>query len=230
MGFFYGFDSTYFYFVIPALIISLLAQVRVKSAFSKFSQIPSSRNISGADAARQVLSSHGVANVRIERVAGSLTDHYDPKANVIRLSESVFDSTSIAAIGVAAHEAGHAVQYAKGYAPIKFRAGIINISRIGSMLSWPIFLMGLVFNFTPLMDIGILLFCALLLFQLITLPVEFNASRRAIQTLGENNILYMEELTGAKKVLSAAAMTYVAAMISSLAHLLRLLVLSNRRR
>lgn len=231
MGFFYGFDSTYFIFVIPALIISLWAQIRVKSAFSKFSQIPSNNNITGQDAARKVLFANGVANVRIERVSGSLTDHYDPKENVIRLSDSVYNSTSIAAIGVAAHEAGHAVQYAIGYAPIKIRAGIINISRIGSVLSWPIFLMGLVFNLVPLMNLGIILFSALLLFQLVTLPVEFNASKRALQSLRNDQILYNdEEIQGAKKVLSAAAMTYVAAMISSLAHLLRLLALSNRRR
>lgn len=230
-GFYYGFDSTYFLFVIPALIISVWAQIRVKSTFTKFSNVGSQQHITGAEAAKKVLFANGVANVSIEHVSGSLTDHYDPKTNTIRLSDTVYNSTSIAAIGVAAHEAGHAVQYATGYTPIKLRSGIIKVSQLGSVLSWPIFFMGLIFDFAPLMNLGIILFSALLLFQLLTLPVEFNASKRALQTLESDRILYEgAELNGAKKVLSAAAMTYVAAMISSLAHLLRLLALSNRRR
>jgi Zn-dependent membrane protease YugP len=218
------------------VILSLWASARVNSTFNKYSSQLSRRRITGADAARRVLSSNGVHDVRIERVAGNLTDHYDPKSNVIRLSDSVYDSTSTAAIGVACHEAGHAVQYAVDYAPIKLRAAIIPITNIGSKLAMPLILLGLLFAFAErysyfFVYLGIACFALSLVFQLVTLPVEFNASRRAINALAEFGILSSEDkVKGAKKVLFAAAMTYVTSFLVSLAQLLRLLALANRRR
>ena len=173
---------------------------------------------------------NGLQNVKIQAVSGSLSDHYDPRGNVIRLSDSVRSDVSVASIGVAAHEAGHAVQYAKGYLPIKIRNTILPIANIGSKLSVPLILLGIILSFEPLVTFGILAFSAVLLFQLVTLPVEFNASKRALATLSENNILQDEELTGAKKVLSAAAMTYVAAVLVSLMQLLRLVLINRNRR
>lgn len=227
-GFYYGFDALYILLIIPAIIIALWAQIRVKTTFSKYSKI--SCNASGADAARRVLESNGVYNVKIERVSGELTDHYDPKTNTIRLSETVFAVNSIAAVGVAAHEAGHAVQYAKGYTPIKLRSAILPLCNIGSNLSVPLILLGLVFSFSFLIDLGIIFFILAIIFQLITLPVEFNASNRAMHAIESNFILTDEiDRKGAKKVLSAAAMTYIAAVIVSLAQLLRFLSISKRR-
>ncbi len=229
MGFYYGFDHYYLVLVLPAIIISLIAQIRVKSTFSKYSKVTA--GTTGANAAEKVLLSHGITNVRIERVSGNLTDHYDPKTNVIRLSDSVYDSHSVAAVGVACHEAGHAVQYAEGYGPIKFRAVIIPACQFGSQFSWIALMIGLIFNFKALIIAGIALFSLVVLFQLVTLPVEFNASRRAISAIRDNHILYNEEeISGARRVLSAAAMTYVAALLTSLAQLLRLLLIFGRRR
>lgn len=227
MPYFYYYSSHLIY-ILPAIIISLIAQMRVKSAFSKYSRVNSS--LTGEQAARKVLQTNGVYDVNIVRVNGSMTDHYDPRSNTIRLSDTVFSVSSVAAVGVAAHEAGHAVQYAKGYKPIKIRAAILPVAQIGSSLSVPLVLLGIVFSFSFLVDIGIAFFIAALLFQLITLPVEFNASRRAIKTISEINILSPEQTSGAKKVLSAAAMTYVASVIMSLMQLLRLLAISGRRR
>lgn len=233
------FDWTYIVFILPAMIFALIASARVNSTFKTYSKQMSSRGMTGADAARAVLSSHGITNVSIEHVAGELTDHYDPKANVIRLSDNVYSSTSTAAIGVAAHEAGHAVQYAVGYAPIKFRVAIIPITNIGSKLSMPLFILGIILGaysevFFNLAYIGIFLFGFVTLFQLVTLPTEFNASSRALQSIKDTGILTSDEITGARKVLSAAAMTYVAALAASLAQLLRLIVIagsrSNRRK
>lgn len=217
----------YLIFVIPALIISLAAQIGVKSAFSRWSRV--SCNMTGADAAMAVLKFHGVTGVAIERVAGELTDHYDPRSNVIRLSDSVYSSCSVAAVGVAAHEAGHAVQYATGYTPIKLRAAIIPVCNIGSQLSMPLVLLGIIFSNAFLINFGIILFCAVLLFQLITLPVEFNASRRAVATVRDGRLLSdPSQLKGVKSVLTAAALTYVAAVITALLQLLRLISLANR--
>lgn len=224
----------YLIFVIPALIISLAAQIGVKSAFSRWSRV--SCNMTGADAAMAVLKFHGVTGVAVERVAGELTDHYDPRSNVIRLSDSVYSSCSVAAVGVAAHEAGHAVQYATGYTPIKLRAAIIPVCNIGSQLSMPLVLLGIIFSNafsigfgTFLINFGIILFCAVLLFQLITLPVEFNASRRAVATVRDGRLLAdPSQLKGVKSVLTAAALTYVAAVITALLQLLRLISLANR--
>ena len=229
MPFYYGIDYYYMVLVLPAILISLFAQIMVKSAFNKYSKQHCS--ITGEAAARRVLEKSGVRNVKIERVAGNLTDHYDPRTNTIRLSETVYDSMTVAAVGVAAHEAGHAVQYAKKYAPIKIRAAVIPATRLGSTLSWPLLLVGLIFNAPLLINVGIILFGLVVLFQLITLPVEFNASARAIDAIKENYLLTNEEhIRGVRRVLSAAAMTYVAALMVSLAQMLRLLLLFNRNR
>lgn len=233
-----GYDTVYditYLLLIPALIFSVAAQIMVKSAFSKYSKAFSSRGLTGKETAEYILRQSNIYDVRIERISGELTDHYDPKSNVIRLSDSVYDSTSTAAIGVAAHETGHAIQYSEGYIPIKVRSAIIPITQIGSKLSMPIVLIGIFLSWGVLVDIGILLYCAVVLFQAVTLPVEFNASGRAIRILRDSDILSENELKGAKKVLTAAALTYVAALASALLSLLRLLLLrgnnsSSRRR
>ena len=236
--YYYGFDFTYLILVLPCIILSIWASTNVNSTFKKYSKQFSSRRITGADAARRVLAANGVSGVRIERVSGNLTDHFDPKTNVIRLSDSVYDASSVAAIGVAAHEAGHAVQYAQSYGPIKLRAAIIPITNFGSKLAMPLILLGILFgvageyNYT-LVYIGIACFGLSLVFQLVTLPVEFNASRRAMAAIETAEILSQEERRGARKTLTAAAMTYVAATAVSLAQILRLLILfggNGRRR
>ena len=238
MPYYYGFDWTYLVIVLPCIILSMWASANVSSTFKKYSDQYSYRRITGADAARRVVSSHGIHNVRIERISGNLTDHFDPKTNVIRLSDSVYDNTSTAAIGVACHEAGHAVQYAQNYVPIKLRAAIVPVTNIGSKLAMPMILLGLVLSFLgnfsyTLVYIGIACFSLSVIFQLVTLPVEFNARRRARQGIEQGQILTDEELKGARKTLSAAAMTYVAATAAAIAQLLRLLILfggSGRRR
>ena len=229
MLFYYGLDYYYLVLVLPAILLMTIAQISVKTTFSKYSQ--KLCNITGAEAARRVLNANGVSGVKIERISGNLTDHFDPKTNVIRLSDAVYDSNSVAAAGVAAHEAGHAVQYALGYAPIKIRGAIYPICNLGSRLAIPLVMFGFLFSFYYLIDLGIIFFALALIFQLITLPVEFNASRRAISALSEYGILANDdEVKGARKVLFAAAMTYVTSFLVSLAQLLRLLALSNRRR
>ena len=229
MPFFY-FDVYYIYLILPALIISIIAQMKVKSTFSKYSNMHS--GVTGAAAAEQVLHAHGVYNVSIERVAGNLTDHFDPRTNVIRLSESVYDSQSVSAVGVAAHEAGHAVQYAENYAPIRLRNKIVPVVNFGSSISWIVLILGVLLSMPSLLWLGIALFSLSTVFHLITLPVELNASNRAMKTITERNLLNSEdEVRGARKVLSAAAMTYVAALLVSLAQLLRIVMLfGNRRR
>jgi len=233
--YYYGFDWTYLVIVLPCLILSIWASTRVNSTFKKYSEQHSVRRITGAQAAERVLQMHGIGNVRVERVSGNLTDHFDPRTNVIRLSDSVYGSTSTAAIGVACHEAGHAVQYAQSYAPIKIRAAIIPITNFGSKLAMPLILLGILltsfgyYSYT-LVYLGIACFSLSLVFQLITLPVEFNASRRAIHAIEQADLLTEQELKGARKTLSAAAMTYVAATAVSLAQLLRLLLLFGGRR
>ncbi len=231
---YYGFDMTYLILVLPCLIFAIWASTNVNTTFKKYAQQMSARHISGAEAAQRVLSANGVSGVRIERVSGNLTDHYDPRANVIRLSDSVYSSTSTAAIGVACHEAGHAVQYAQHYAPIKLRAAIIPVTNIGSRLAMPLILLGLLLNYWgtynyTLVYIGIACFGLSLLFQLVTLPVEFNASRRAMTAIEQASILTEEEQKGARKTLQAAAMTYVAATAVALAQLLRLMVIFGGR-
>ena len=231
MLFYYGFDWTYVVIVLPCVIIAMIASLKVNSTFNRYSKQMSSRHITASDAAMRVLRTNGVTNVRIERVAGNLTDHFDPKANVIRLSDSVYNSTSTAAIGVACHEAGHAVQHAEQYAPINLRTAIIPVTNIGSMLAMPLILIGLLFTASyELVYIGIILFSLSLVFQLVTLPVEFNASRRAMEAIESTEILSGEELKGARRTLTAAAMTYVAAVAVSAAQLLRLIILFGGRR
>ncbi|MGI5857242.1 MAG: zinc metallopeptidase [Candidatus Merdivicinus sp.] len=221
-------DRYYLFLVIPALLISMWAQVQVKSTFARYNRVPNRRGYTGAMLARQILDENGLQHIRIERVAGQLSDHYSPKEDVIRLSDSTYNSTSVGALGVAAHEVGHAIQYDVGYFPIKIRNALIPITQIGSSVAIPLAILGLILSFPLLTEIGILLFCAVVLFQLFTLPVEFNASRRAVRTLDEDGILDQDELKGAKKVLSAAAMTYVAALIVAIANLARLLALRDR--
>lgn len=232
--YYYGFDWTYVYLVLPCLLLSLWASAHVNSTFKKYSAQYSRRGITGADAAARVLSANGVRGVRIEHISGDLTDHYDPRTNVIRLSDNVYGSTSTAAIGVACHEAGHAVQYAQGYAPIKLRSAVIPLTNFGSRLAMPLILIGLLFSSMGQLSnffiyLGIACFGLSLVFQLVTLPVEFNASRRALDAISQTGILTEEEQVGARKTLTAAALTYVAATAAALAQLLRLLVLFGNR-
>ena len=221
---YYGIDIYYIILVLPALAFSMWAQSKVTSTFNKYSRVRTNSGMTGYEAARRILSANGLYNVNVERVSGNLTDHYDPKANVIRLSDSVFNSNSVAAVGVAAHEAGHAVQYATQYAPIKVRTAIIPITNIGSTLSIPLVLIGFFMGMQPLVNFGILLFATVAVFQLVTLPVEFNASRRAVDALEMGGTMADDEMRAVKKVLSAAAMTYVAALAVSVANLLRLIL------
>lgn len=224
------FDNTYLVFVLIPLLISIWASMRVNTTFKKYSQYSNSKNLSAAEVTRMILDRNGQSDVRIERVGGNLTDHYDPRSNTIRLSESVYDSTSCAAIGVAAHEAGHAAQHAKGYVPIKIRNALVPVANIASYIAVPLVLLGFIMELGGLVDIAIILYSAVVLFSLVTLPVEFNASRRAIVTLDEYGILSEEENAAAKKVLQAAAMTYVASTLVALGSFLRILVLFGRRR
>ena len=235
MPYFYGFDTTYLYLVLPCIILSLWASANVKNTFRRYAQQLSSRHITGAMAAERVLRANGVTGVRIEQVGGDLTDHYDPRTNTIRLSDGVYNSTSTAAIGVACHEAGHAVQYAHNYAPIKLRAAIIPITNIGSRLAMPLIVIGLVLAFLESFSylfiyLGIACFGLSLVFQLVTLPVEFNASRRAMKAIADSELLTAEEQRGARKTLTAAALTYVAATALALAQLLRIISIFGKRR
>ena len=226
---FYYYDSTYI-LVIIAFALTLFASFGVKSTFARYDKIRNTRGITGADAARRILSSNGIGNVTVEHTPGALTDHFDPRTNVVRLSDATYNSTSVAAIGVAAHECGHAIQHSVGYAPIKLRNALVPVVNIGNTLSMPLFFIGLVMGAYKLALAGALLFSFVLVFQLVTLPVELNASRRALKILDEFDILGNSELKGAKKVLTAAAMTYVAAVAATALQLLRLLTILNRRR
>jgi len=233
--YYYGFDWTYLVLVLPCILLSLWASSNVNSTFKKYSKQYSSRRLTGAEAAQRVLMANGVRGVRIERVSGNLTDHYDPRTNVIRLSDNVYSNTSTAAIGVACHEAGHAVQYAENYAPIKLRAAIIPLTNFGSKIAMPLILAGILMTFLggfsdTLVYLGIAAFGLSLVFQIVTLPVEFNASRRAMQAIATSNLLTEEEQRGARKTLTAAALTYVAATAVALAQLLRLILLFGGRR
>ncbi len=229
---YYYFDIYYFILIIPVLIVSLIIQAKLKSTFNKYSRIGNSRNITGAQAAEMVLRYYNIQDVRIERINGNLTDCYDPVNKVIKLSDSVFDNPSIAAVGVACHEAGHAAQHAEKYMPIKVRNSILPVCNLGSRLSIPLLIVGVIFSFEPLIWIGIGFFAFTSLFQFITLPVEFNASNRALNVIESTGILSYEEKQGASKVLKMAAMTYVASLAMSLAQLLRLILRygGNRRR
>jgi len=223
------FDSTYYLVIIGALLC-LAASARVKSTYAKYSKMKSLSGITGAEAAEKILRSAGIYDVSIAQVSGNLTDHYDPRNKSLNLSDSVFSQSSVAAIGIAAHECGHAIQHNKGYVPLRMRTAFVPIANIGSGIAWPIIILGIILGRSqPLIMLGIILFSLAVLFQLITLPVEFNASSRAVQILGETGILYSEELTYTKKVLDAAALTYVAAAAASILQLLRLLFLFGGR-
>lgn len=229
MPFFY-FDYYYIILVVPVILASLFIQAKLKSTYAKYSKIGNQRRITGAQAAQMVLGYYGIRDVNIEHVAGNLSDHYDPTDKVIRLSDGVFNGSSIAAVGVACHEAGHAAQHAEAYFPIKIRNLILPVCNIGSTLSMPLLLIGLIFNYEPLIWVGIGFFAFVAIFQFITLPVEFNASRRALNVIESNGLLSFEEKNGAAKVLKMAALTYVAALAASVAQLLRLILLYGGRR
>ena len=227
-------DWTYIILVLPAVLFTMCASANVKSTYNRYSRQQNSRGMTGAQAARRVLDANGLQNVAIQQIDGELTDHYDPKANMIRLSADVYSGTSTAAIGVACHEVGHAIQYAQDYVPVKIRSAIIPVTNFGSKLSWPLVLAGLLLcsvapDFIYLAYIGVACFALCAVFQLVTLPVEFNASSRAMQTIESMGILHGDELTGARRVLRAAAMTYVAALAVTLMQLLRLIIMVSSR-
>lgn len=221
-------DYYYVVLVIPAMLFAMWAQYKVNSTFGKYSKVRTMSGLTGEQAARAVLSAHGINDVQINRISGNLTDHFDPRTKVINLSETVYDVASVAAVGVAAHEAGHAVQHEVGYVPMKLRAAIIPVTQIGSSLSFPLLIAGLIFNFAPLFYLGIIFFGTATLFQLVTLPVEFNASARAIDALN-GGMLEPQEMVGARRTLQAAALTYVAALAVSVMQLLRLILRFNNR-
>ena len=226
------FDPTYF-LVLIGVVLSLLASGKVKSTFSRYSQVRNSRGLTGAQAAEQVLHTAGIYDVRIEHIGGNLTDHYDPRTKVLRLSDSVYGQTSVAAVGVAAHECGHAIQHARGYAPLKLRSTLVPVANFGAKLAWPLIIFGLFIRGESsiiLINAGIIAFLAAVVFQLVTLPVEFNASNRAIRMLADSGMMYGEEIKGAKKVLRAAALTYVASAATAILQLLRILILTGGRR
>lgn len=230
MPFFFWPDKYYIFLVIPAMLVAFWAQVRVKSAFAQYSQVSLFSGLTGAQAARRILDANGLSHVRIEMVPGSLSDHYDPSAQVVRLSQDVYSRSTVAAVGVAAHETGHAIQHSVGYAPLTIRNAIIPLTNIGSGLSIPLIVLGIIMSWQPLVTLGILLFSLVTVFQLITLPVEFNASRRALETLENYHMVTQQEQEGVSKVLTAAALTYVAALLVSVANLLRLILLFGGRR
>lgn len=228
--FFY--DPTYM-LVLIGVVLSLLASARVKSTFNKYSRVRNSRGITGAQAAQQVLHSAGIYDVTIEHVSGNLSDHYDPRTKVLRLSDTVYGQTSVAAVGVAAHECGHAIQHARGYAPLKFRSALVPVANFGAQIAWPLILIGLLINSESsytIIQIGIIAFSLSVLFQIVTLPVEYNASNRAVRAIADTGIMDGEEISGAKKVLNAAALTYVAGAASAILQLLRLILLTGGRR
>ena len=227
-GFYYRFDPTYLLLVI-GMLLSLAASSRLKRTFATYSRIRSSSGMTGAQAARRILNSRGLYDVQVFPVSGNLTDHYDPRTRRVCLSQASYNQTSLAAVGVAAHECGHAVQHAENYGPLNLRSSLVPVANLGSTLAWPLFLIGLIFSMRPLLTAGIVLFSAAVLFQLVTLPVEYNASDRALRLLTETGILGSDEVRGSRKVLSAAALTYVAALAGSVLQLLRLIILAGGR-
>lgn len=226
---YWGYDSTYILLII-GMLISAAATARLNSVYGKYRRVRSASGMTGAEAAQRILRAAGITDVSIGMVNGSLSDHYDPIRKRVNLSREIYEGTSLASVGVAAHECGHAIQHATNYFPLSFRSAIVPIANLGSSLSWPIFLIGLISSFGPLVAAGILLFSLAVVFQLVTLPVEFNASKRALAMLGSTGILGEQEKKGAKAVLQAAALTYVAALMASILQLLRLVALSRRRR
>ncbi len=226
---FYGFDRTYILLII-GMLLSLAASAKLKSTFAKYRRIRSASGLTGAEAADRILRAAGITDVKIRAIPGSLTDHYDPRTKTVSLSQDIYGQTSLAAVGVAAHECGHAIQHAVHYAPLEMRSAIVPVANLGSSLSWPLFLIGLLAGIRPLTTAGIVLFSLAVLFQLVTLPVELNASSRALHMLEGTGILGSAETKGARKVLTAAALTYVAALAASILQLLRLLILAGGRR
>ncbi|HBJ26231.1 MAG TPA: peptidase [Ruminococcaceae bacterium] len=224
-----GYTTAYFLCIL-AFIFALICSLTVKTTFNKYNRIGSRRGITAAEVARMILDRNGLYNVHVERISGNLTDNYNPRTNIVSLSDSVYNSTSLAAIGVAAHECGHAVQHAQDYVPIKIRTAVFPLAQLGSSMYFIVFIVGLIFSFEPLVDAGIILFLFVVLFQLVTLPVEFNASRRALSTIRSEGILEQDEMYGARRTLTAAAMTYVASLAVSFTQLLRLLAIRNNRR
>ena len=227
----------YFYptyvLVLIGVVICMIASAKMNSTFNKYSRVRSHSGMTGREAAETILRRAGIYDVRVERISGNLTDHYDPRGKVLRLSDATYGQTSVAAVGVAAHECGHAIQHQVGYAPLQIRGALVPVANFGSTIAWPLILLGLFFNSQMsqvLLNLGILAFSLAVLFQIVTLPVEFNASRRAIKILGESNLLYPDELSGTKKVLTAAALTYVAGAASAILQLLRILILTGGRR
>ena len=232
MPFYYYYDPTYS-LVLIGLLFCLVASARVRSTYAKYGRVRSHSGLTGREAAERILRSAGIYDVRIEHVSGNLTDHFDPKNRVLRLSDATYQSASVAAVGVAAHECGHAIQHSRGYAPLKLRSAIVPVANFGSAIAWPLILLGLLFNSRSsylLIQIGILAFSFAVLFQLVTLPVEFNASRRAVQILGDSGMLLPDELSMTKKLLRAAALTYVAGAASAILQLLRIILLTGGRR
>lgn len=232
MPFYYYYDPTYS-LVLIGLLLCLAASARVRSTYAKYGRVRSRSGLTGREAAERILRSAGIYDVRIEHVSGNLTDHFDPGNRVLRLSDATYQSASVAAVGVTAHECGHAIQHSRGYAPLKIRSAIVPVANFGSAIAWPLILLGLLFNSRSsylLIQIGILAFSFAVLFQLVTLPVEFNASRRAVQILGESGMLLPDELSMTKKVLRAAALTYVAGAASAILQLLRIILLTGGRR
>ena len=230
MPFFY--DATYFLVLIGA-VLCMLASAKVKSTYAKYAQVRSLTGMTGEEAARRILSTAGIYDVRVQHVAGDLTDHYDPRNKTLNLSDTVYSSTSVAAVGVAAHECGHAIQHAKGYVPLKFRGALVPAANFGAKIAWPLILIGLLINSESswlIIQVGILAFSLSVLFQVVTLPVEFNASNRAIRIIADTGMMQGQEIVAAKKVLSAAALTYVAAAASSILQLLRLILITGGRR
>ena len=228
MMFFYD----YYWLILIPVVVAMIASANVNSTYRKYQQVANSRGLTGEMAARKIQDANGLYNVRIEHIAGKLSDHFDPRDNVVRLSDSTFASSSVAAVGVAAHEVGHAIQYAKGYAPMKLRSAVIPLTNIGSTLSYPLVILGLIFNSALgdlFINLGIVLFLTVVVFQFATLFVEFNASSRAMKTLESDNILEGDELSMSRKVLTAAALTYVAALFTAIINLLRLLLIANGR-
>lgn len=227
-GMYYYLDPTYV-LVIAGALLCMIASANVNRTFAKYSRYSSKRGITGAQVAEMILRNAGISGVRIEHISGDLTDHYDPRSNVVRLSDSVYGVSSIAAVGVAAHECGHVIQHHRGYVPIKIRTAIVPVVNLGSKLSWPLILLGVIIGYTDVVYLGILLFALTFVFQIVTLPVEFNASGRALHILEESGMLYQDEMRGARRVLTAAAMTYIAAAVSTLLQLLRLVLIFGRR-
>ncbi|WP_081676550.1 zinc metallopeptidase [Butyrivibrio sp. NC3005] len=225
---FYGFDPTYV-LVLIGVVLSLVASANVKTTFNRYSRTRNVRGLTGADVARRILETNGVYDVQVRHVSGELTDHFDPSSRTVNLSDSVYNSTSIAALGVAAHECGHVMQHENGYTPIKIRTMLVPAANFGSGLGFYIFFFGMVLSLSPLISIGIILFSLAVLFQIVTLPVEFNASSRALVMLEEYNLLDPGEVSSARKVLKAAALTYVASAAASILQLLRLIILKNQR-